>query len=68
MDTQKFALRHSPLAKLRLVQAAMVNHDSKVGYLCDELDATRQTRYRFVGPKGEIHADGTMLLERKSRN
>ena len=52
-------------AKLRLAQAAMANRDTKVGELCEELGVTRQTLYRFVGPKGEIRADGTKLLERK---
>ena len=28
----------------------------------------RQTLYRFVGPKGELRADGTKLLKRKAQN
>jgi hypothetical protein len=32
-----------------------------------ELGVTRQTLYRFVGPKGELRADGTKLLKRKAR-
>ena len=31
--------------------------DTKVGDLCAELGVTRQTLYRFVGPKGELRAD-----------
>ena len=56
------------LAKLRLAQAAMASRETKVGDLCAELGITRQTLYRFVGPRGEIRADGTRLLERKGRS
>jgi DNA invertase Pin-like site-specific DNA recombinase len=38
-------------AKLRLAQAAMAKRDTKVSDLCTELGVTRQTLYRFVGPK-----------------
>ena len=55
-------------ARLRLAQAAMASRDTKVGELCAELGITRQTLYRFVGPKGEIRADGTKPLERTGRN
>jgi len=55
-------------AKLRLAQAAMATRDTKVGDLCKELGVTRQTLYRFVDPKGELRADGTKLLQRKSQN
>ena len=51
-------------AKLRLAQAAMAKRDTKVGDLCKELGVTRQTLYRFVGPKGEFRADATRLLKR----
>jgi hypothetical protein len=37
----------------------MAKRDTKVGELCKELGVTRQTLYRFVGPKGELRADGT---------
>ena len=52
-------------AKLRLAQAAMAKRDTKVGDLCAELGVTRQTLYRFVGPKGELRADGNKLLKSK---
>jgi DNA invertase Pin-like site-specific DNA recombinase len=55
-------------AKLRLAQAGMAKRDTKVGDLCKELGVTRQTLYRFVGPKGELRADGTKLLKRKAQN
>ena len=51
-------------AKLRLAQAAMAKRDTNVGDLCKELGVTRQTLYRFVGPKGELRADATSLLKR----
>ena len=54
-------------AKLRLAQAAMGKPETKVAELCAELGITRQTLYRFVGPKGEIRSDGEKLLTRKSR-
>jgi DNA invertase Pin-like site-specific DNA recombinase len=51
-------------AKLRLAQAGMAKRDTKVSDLCKELGVTRQTLYRFVGPKGELRADATRLLKR----
>lgn len=51
--------------KLRLAQAAMVDRDTKVGDLYKESGVTRQTLYRFVGPKGELRPDGAKLRERK---
>jgi DNA invertase Pin-like site-specific DNA recombinase len=54
-------------AKLRLAQAAMAKRDTKVGDLCKELGVTRQTLYRFVGPKGELRADATRLLKRNGQ-
>lgn len=52
-------------AKLRLARAAMSQPETKVADLCVELGITRQTLYRFVGPKGELRADGEKLLARK---
>src|SRR5277367_355369 len=52
-------------AKLRLAQAAMATRATKGSDLCTELGVTRQTLYRFVGPKGELRPDGAKLLERK---
>lgn len=53
-------------AKLRLARAAM-GPETKVRDLCAELGITRQTLYRFVGPKGELRADGEKLLGRRKR-
>ena len=53
-------------AKLRLARAAMGQPETKVGDLCAELGVTRQTLYRFVGPKGELREDGKRLLDRRA--
>lgn len=55
-------------AKLRLAQAAMGKPETKVGDLCAELGITRQTLYRFVGPKGALRTDAEKLLARRKRN
>ena len=52
-------------AKLRLAQAAMGKPETKVAELCAELGITRQTLYRFVGPKSELRNDGQRLLDRR---
>jgi len=52
-------------AKLRLARAAMGQPETKVADLCTELGITRQTLYRFVGPKGQLRADGEKLLAKK---
>src|SRR5271155_573057 len=54
--------------KLRMAQAAMAKRDTRVGDLCKELGVTRQTLYRFVGPKGQLRTDGAKLLKRKAQN
>ncbi|ARM04474.1 hypothetical protein BOC59_33090 [Burkholderia pseudomallei] len=45
-------------AKLRLARVAMRQPETRVRDLCAELGITRQTLYRFVGPKGELRDDG----------
>lgn len=54
-------------AKPRLAQATMGKPETKVADLCAELGITRQTLYRFVGPKGELRADGLKLLDQRKR-
>jgi DNA invertase Pin-like site-specific DNA recombinase len=56
------------VAKLRTAQAAMADRNTRVGDLCLELGITRQTLYRFVGPKGELRADGEKLIKRNGKN
>ena len=53
--------------KLRLAQASMGKPETKVAALCSEIGVTRQTLYRFVGPKGELRADGEKMLKMKTR-
>jgi DNA invertase Pin-like site-specific DNA recombinase len=50
-------------AKVRLAMASMGKPENHVGKLCRELQVSRQTLYRHVGPKGEIRPDGERLLE-----
>jgi DNA invertase Pin-like site-specific DNA recombinase len=52
--------------KLILAQGAMEKSETKIAELCKELGITRQTLYRFVGPKGELRSDGHKLLLHKS--
>jgi DNA invertase Pin-like site-specific DNA recombinase len=52
-------------AKLRLALAAMGQPETHVGALCRELGITKQTLYRYVGPKGELRPDGEKLLARR---
>lgn len=40
---------------------------TKVAGLCAEVGITRQTLYRFVGPKGELGPDAEKLLARRKR-
>jgi DNA invertase Pin-like site-specific DNA recombinase len=55
------------VAKLCTAQAAMADQNTKVGDLYRELGITRQTLYRFVGPKGELRADGEKLIKRNGK-
>lgn len=56
--------RHTmTVAKVHLAMAAMGKPNTIVNDLCRELGVTRQTLYRYVGPSGEIRADGQTLLE-----
>jgi len=49
--------------KARLAQAAMGNRESGVTKLCKELVITRNTLYRYVGPKGELREHGKKVLD-----
>jgi len=51
-------------AKLRLAMAAMGQPETVVSELCKELNITRQTLYRHLGPDGTLRQDGQKLLER----
>lgn len=49
-------------AQVRLAQVAMKNRDTSVRELCKELNITRPTLYRYVGPNGEIREFGEKVL------
>ena len=50
-------------AQVRLAQVAMKNRDTSVSELCKELNITRPTLYRYVGPSGEIREFGEKVLK-----
>ena len=54
-------------AKVRLAQAAMGKPETRVKALCEELGISRQTLYRYVGPGGELRADGRRVLDGAGR-
>ena len=43
----------------------MKKRDTCVGEFCEELGVTRQTLYRYVGPKGELRDYGKRVLKTK---
>jgi len=49
-------------AQVRLAQVAMKNRDTSVSELCKELNITRPTLYRYVGPNGELRDFGNKVL------
>jgi hypothetical protein len=55
------------VAILNIAQAAMAKRNTRVGDICRELGISRQTLYRFVGPKGELRADGEKLIKRNGK-
>ena len=65
MGGRKFQLSK---AQIRLAQAAMKKRDTSVSELSDELGITRQTLYRYVGPKGQLRDYGKRVLKPKKRN
>jgi DNA invertase Pin-like site-specific DNA recombinase len=56
---RKFALTK---AQVRLAQAAMGKKETVISELCDELDITRATLYRYIGPKGQLREYGKRVL------
>jgi DNA invertase Pin-like site-specific DNA recombinase len=60
---RKFSLSK---AQVRLAQAAMRDHDTKVSELCAELGVTRVTLYRYVSPDGELREHGKQVLSHES--
>ena len=56
---RKFALSK---AQVRLAQAAMAHRDTSVSALCSELGIRPVTRYRYVGPQGQLREQGQKVL------
>jgi DNA invertase Pin-like site-specific DNA recombinase len=48
--------------QIRMAQVSMKNNDTSVAELCQELGISRQTLYRYVGPKGELRNYGIKVL------
>lgn len=48
--------------QIRLAQSGMANRDTLVADLCKELNISRATHYRYVGPKGELRKHGVKAL------
>ncbi len=48
--------------QVRLAQAAMQNRETNVSELCRELNLTRQSLYRYIGPNGELRDYGKKVL------
>lgn len=49
--------------QIRLAQSAMANRDTHVAQLCEELEISRATLYRYVGPDGSLREHGQKALE-----
>jgi DNA invertase Pin-like site-specific DNA recombinase len=49
--------------QIRLAQSAMTNRDTHVAQLCEELDISRATLYRYVGPDGTLRSHALKALE-----
>ena len=49
--------------QIRLAQSAMANRDIHVAQLCEELDISRATLYRYVGPDGALRSHALKALE-----
>lgn len=49
--------------QIRLAQSAMANRDTHVAQLCEELDISRATLYRYVGPDGAFRSHALKALE-----
>lgn len=48
--------------QVRKAQAAMKNRGTSVSELCKDLEVSRQTLYKYVGPKGELREFGAKVL------
>lgn len=49
--------------QIRFAQSAMANRDTSVAQLCEELEISRATLYRYVGPDGALRGHALKALE-----
>jgi DNA invertase Pin-like site-specific DNA recombinase len=49
--------------QIRFAQSAMANRETRVAQLCEELDISRATLYRYVGPDGALRGHALKALE-----
>ena len=49
--------------QIRLAQSAMASRDTHVAQLCRELDISRATLYRYIGPDGALRGHALKALE-----
>ncbi len=54
---------HLAKNQIRLAQSAMANRDTHVAQLCEELNISRATLYRYVGPDGALRSHALKVLE-----
>jgi len=56
---RKFGLTKN---QVHLAEASMKKKDTNVSELCRELNISRQTLYRYIGPNGELRENGKQVL------
>ena len=49
--------------QIKLAQTSMVDKETNVSELCKELNISRQTLYRYIGPDGNLRQYGLAVLE-----
>jgi DNA invertase Pin-like site-specific DNA recombinase len=49
-------------SQIRIAQSAMATRETHVSDLCQELQISRATLYRYVGPTGELRDHGRRVL------
>jgi len=62
---RKFQLTKS---QVKLAQLSMKDRDTSISGLCKELNVSRQTLYRYVGPDGELREYGLKVLKNITDN
>jgi DNA invertase Pin-like site-specific DNA recombinase len=62
---RKFQLTKS---QVKVAQVSMKDRDTNIRSLCKELNVSRQTLYRYVGPDGELREYGLKVLKNIAEN